>query len=58
MKEQVKSLQDQKNEEEIGKLSEKKKISVKILKTTQNLEIKMQESFNTFNKDLEEIKNK
>jgi len=32
MKEQVKSLQDQKNEEEIGKLSEKKKNQCKDIK--------------------------
>ena len=45
---------------EIGKLA-RKKFRVLIVKMTQNLENrveKMQESFNTFNKDLQDIKNK
>ena len=55
-----KKLQDLVNEEEIGSLSEKE-FRVMIVKKFQNIEKgieKMQETFNIFNKDLEEIKNK
>ena len=60
MKEQGKSPQDQTNEEEIGKLSEKE-FRVMIVKAFQNLKNrmeKMQESFHIYNEDREEIKNK
>ena len=60
MKEQGKNSQDQINKEEINKLHEKE-FKVMIVKMTQNLKNrmeKMQGSINTFNKDLEEIKNK
>ena len=60
MKEQGKNSQDQTNKKEMGKLFEKQ-FKVTIVKTIQNLENrmeKMQESINTFNKDLKEIKNK
>ena len=60
MKEQHKNPQDQTNKEEIGKLPEKE-FRVMIVKMVQNFENRMekiQESINTFNKDLEEIKNK
>ena len=54
----VNKLQDQINEEELGNPSEKE-CRVMIVKNFQNIENridKMQEMFNTFNKDLEEIK--
>ena len=57
MKEQGRNSQVQINKEEMGKLSEKE-FRVMIVKMIQNLENrmeKMQESINTFNKDLEEI---
>ena len=57
MKEQGRNSQVQINKEEMGKLS-KKEFRVMIVKMIQNLENrmeKMQESINTFNKDLEEI---
>ena len=60
MKEQGKNPQDQINEEEIGKLSEKE-FRVMIVKAFQNLKNrmeKMQESFHIYNEDREEIKNK
>ena len=60
MKEQTRNTKVQINEEEIGKLPEKE-FRVMIVKMIQNLKNrmeKMQESINTFNKDLEEIKNK
>ena len=60
MKEYGKKLQDQINEDEIGNLSEKE-FRVMIVKNFQNIENrreKMQEAFKTFNKVLEEIKNK
>ena len=57
MKEQTRSTEIQINEEEIGKLSEKEFIIMKVnmMKTLGNKMEKMQESFN---KDLEELKNK
>ena len=58
MKEQGRNSQAQINKEEMGKLSEKE-FRVMIVKMIQNLENrmeKMQESINTFNKDLEEIR--
>ena len=67
MKEQGKNSQDQINEEEIDKLSEKE-FRIMIVKMIQNLENKMELQINSletriekmqdmFNKDLEEIKN-
>ena len=60
MKEKSRSSQEQINGEEIGKLSEKE-FRVMILKMIQNLKNRMEkieESMNTFNKDIEEIKSK
>jgi len=60
MKKQYKRTQVQISEEKIGKLPEKE-FRVVIVKMIQNLENRMekiQESINTFNKDVEEIKNK
>ena len=60
MKEQGENSQDQINEGEICKLHEKE-FKIMTVKMTQNLKNrmeKMQGSINTFNKDLEEIKNK
>ena len=57
MKEQGKNSQDQINEEEIDKLSEKQ-FRIKMIQNLKNRLEKMQESNNTFNKDLEEIMNK
>ena len=60
MKEQTRNTEVQINEEEIGKLPVKE-FRVMIVKRIQNLENtmeKMQESINTLNKNLEDIKNK
>ena len=61
MKEQGKNLQDQRNEEERGNLSEKE-FRVVIVKMIQNLrnrkETWIEKIQETFNKDLEERKNK
>ena len=62
MKEQVKKnnnkkLQDQVNKEEIGNLSEKE-FRVMIEKKFQDIKNRMEKIQETFNKDLEEIKNK
>ena len=60
LEENAKNVQDQINEEEIGKLPEKE-LRVMIIIMIQNIENimeKMQESLNTLNKDLEEINNK
>jgi len=57
MKEQGKNSQDQINEEEIDKLSEKE-FRIKMIQNLKNRLEKMQESNNIFNKDLEEIMNK
>ena len=61
MKEQGKNLQDQINEEEIGNLPEKE-FRVMIVKMMQNLgnriEAWIEKTQETFNKDLEELKNK
>ena len=56
-KEQCKNLQDQINEEEIGNLPEKE-FRVMIVKMIQNLGNRMEKIQETFNKDLEEQKNK
>ena len=56
MKEQTRNTEVQINEEEIGKLYEKKfRIMIKMIKNLENRMEKMQESFN---KGLEELKNK
>ena len=56
MKEQTRNTEVQINEEEIGKLYEKEfRIMIKMIKNLENKMEKMQESFN---KDLEELKNK
>ena len=61
MKEQGKTLQDQINEEEIGKLPEKE-FRVMIVNMIQNLgnrmEAQIEKMQEMFNKDLEELKNK
>ena len=57
MKEQGKNPADQTNEEEIGSLPEKE-FTVMIVKMIQNLGNKMEKIQETFNKDLEELKNK
>ena len=57
MKEQVKNLQGQINEDEIGNLHEKE-FRVMILKMIQNLGNRMEKKQETFNKDLEELKSK
>ena len=57
VKEQGRNSQGKINKEEIGKLAEKE-FRVMIVKRIQNLKSgmeKMQESINTFNKELEEI---
>ena len=60
MKEQGRNSQDQINEEEIGKIPEKKfrVIIVKMFQSVENRMEKMQESNNTISKELDEIKNK
>ena len=57
MKEQGKNPPDQTNEEEIGSLTEKE-FRVMIVKMIQNLGNRMEKIQETFNKDLEELKNK
>ena len=57
MKEQGKNPPDQTNEEEIGSLLEKE-FRVMIVKMIQNLGNRMEKIQETFNKDLEEVKNK
>ena len=57
MKEQGKNLQDQINEDEIGKLPEKE-FRVKIVNMIQNLGNRMEKIQETFNKDLKELKSK
>ena len=53
----LEKTQVQTNKEKIGKLSEKE-LRVKMIQNLENAMEKMQESINTFNKHLEEIKNK
>ena len=56
MKEQTRNTEVQINDEETGKLYEKElRIMIKMIKNLENRMEKMQESFN---KDLEELKNK
>ena len=57
MKEQTRNTKVQINEEEIGKLSEKK-FRIMILKMLKNLENKMEKMQESVNKDLEELNNK
>ena len=57
MKEQTRNTEVQINEEEIGKLPEKK-IRIMIVKMIKNLESKMEKMQESINKDLEELKNK
>ena len=57
MKEQGYNPSDQTNEEEIGSLPEKE-FRVMIVKIIQNLGNRMEKIQETFNKDLEEPKNK
>ena len=57
MKEQSKNPPDQTNEEEIVSIPEKE-FRVMIVKMMQNLGNRMEKIQETFNKDLEEIKNK
>ena len=56
-KEQYKNPQEQLNEEEIGKLPEKK-FRVMIVRMIQNLRNTMEKMLERFSKDLEELKNK
>jgi len=57
MKEQTRNTEVQINEEEIGKLPEKE-FRIMIVKMIKNLENKMEKMQESFNKDLEELKNK
>ena len=57
MKEQGENTPDQTNEEDIGRLLEKKFIAM-IVKVIQNLGKRMEKIQEKFNKDLEELKSK
>ena len=57
MKEQIRNTDVQINEEEIGKLPEKE-FRIMIVKMIKNLEKRMEKMQESFNKDLEELKNK
>ena len=57
MKEQTRSTEVQINEEEIGKIPEKK-FRIMIVNMITNLESKMEKMQESNNKDLEELKNK
>ena len=57
MKEQIRNTEVQINEEEIGKLPEKE-FRVMMVKMIKNLENKMEKMQESFNKELEELKNK
>ena len=57
MKEQIRSIEVQINDEEIGKLPEKE-FSIMIVKMIKNLECKMKKMQESINKDLEKLKNK
>ena len=56
MKEQTRNTEVQINEEEIGNLSEKV-FRIMIIKMIKNLENKMEKMQESFNKDLQELKN-
>ena len=57
MKEQIRNTEVQINEDKIGKLSEKE-FRIIIVNMTQNLENKVEKMQESFNEDLEELKNK
>ena len=57
MKEQTRNTEVPKNEEEIGKLTEKE-FRIMIVKIIKNLENRMEKMQESINKDLEELKNK
>ena len=57
MKEQTRNTEVQINEEEIGK-PPKKEFRIMIVKMIKNLENKLKKMQESFNKDLEELKNK
>ena len=57
MKEQTRNTEVQINEKEISKLPEKE-FRIMIVKMIKNLESKMEKMQESFNKDLEELKNK
>ena len=57
MKKQTRNIEVQINEEEIGKLPEKE-FRIMIVKMIKNLENKMEKTQESFNKNLEELKNK
>ena len=57
MKEQPRNTEVQINEEEIGKLPEKK-IRIMVVKMVKNTESKMDKMQESINKNLEELKNK
>ena len=57
MKEQTRNTEVQINEEEIGKLPEKK-FRIKIVKVIKNFENRRQKMQESIDKDLEELKNK
>ena len=57
MKEQTRNTEVKINEGEIGKLSEKQ-FSIMIVMMIKNFENKMEKMQESFNKDLEELKNK
>ena len=58
MKEQTRNTEVQIDEEEKGKLPEKKKIRIMIVKMIKNLESKMEKMQESISKDLEKGKNK
>ena len=58
MKEQIRNTDVQINEEETGKLPEKKEFRIMIVKMIKNLENKMEKMKESINKDLEKLKNK
>ena len=57
MKEKIRNTEVEINEEEIGKLPEKE-FRIMIVKMIKNFENKMEKMQESFNKDLEELKNK
>ena len=57
MKEQTRNTEVQIHEDEIGKLPEKE-FRIMIVKIIKNVENKMEETQESINKDLEELKNK
>ena len=55
MKEQIRNTDVQINEEETGKLPEKKEFRIMIVKMIKNLENKMEKMKESINKDLEKL---